>query len=262
MIPMEIQGLEQTIAEITDTARNLWEKGWAERNAGNISVNITGLLSAQELELFSNSTIRPLPITCSPLADQILIVTSAGSRMRDLAKNPWDHLCILKMDASGTYFKQWPEKGREPTSELLTHLAVHDMLMQTNSAAKALVHTHATELIALTQIRKFCSTETMNRLLWTMHPETKLFVPKGLGFIPYELPGTSGIADATAKTLEDHPVALWEKHGVIATGKSITEAFDTIDILAKSARIFFLVKSAGYEPEGLTDGQLNELMSW
>ena len=133
--------------------------------------------------------------------------------------------------------------------------------MRTNSAAKALVHTHATELIALTQIREFCSTGSLNHLFWTMHPETILFVPKGLEFIPYELPGTSGIADTTAKALEDHPVALWEKHGVIATGKSITEAFDTIDILAKSARIFFLVKSAGYQPEGLTDGQLDELVS-
>ncbi len=261
MIPMEFQGLEQTIAEITDTALNLWEKGWAERNAGNISVNITGLLSAQEPELFMDVAIYPLPVSYSSLADQIVIVTSAGSRMRGFAKNPWDHLCILKMDASGTNFKQWPEKGRKPTSELLTHLTVHDMLMRTNSAAKALVHTHATELIALTQIRKFCSTEALNQLLWTMHPETILFVPKGLGFIPYELPGTSGIAEATAKTLEDHPVAIWEKHGVIATGKSITEAFDTIDLLAKAARIFFLVKSAGYKPEGLTGEQLKELMS-
>jgi rhamnulose-1-phosphate aldolase len=258
---MGLQGLEQTLAEITDTARNLWEKGWAERNAGNISVNITGLLSAQELELFSNSTIRPLPITCSPLADQILLVTSAGSRMRDLAKKPWDHLCLLKMDASGTHFKQWPEKGREPTSELLTHLVVHNMLIRKKSDIIALVHTHATELIALTQIREFCSTEALNRLLWSMHPETKIFVPKGPGFIPYELPGTLDIASVTAKALEEHPVAVWEKHGVIATGRSITEAFDTIDILAKSARIYFLVKQSGIEPEGLTDGQLNELMS-
>jgi len=136
------------------------------------------------------------------------------------------------------------------------------MLIRTKSDIIALVHTHATELIALTQIREFCSTEALNRLLWTMHPETKIFIPKGLGFIPYENPGTPDIADVTAKALEEHPVAIWEKHGVIATGKSITEAFDTIDILAKSARIFFLVKSAGYEPEGLTEEQLNELVSW
>jgi len=259
---MEIQALEKTIIEITDTARNLWEKSWAERNAGNISVNITDLLSAQELELFSNSTIRPLPITCSPLADQILIVTSAGSRMRDLAKNPWDHLCILKMDASGTYFKQWPEKSREPTSELSTHLAVHNMLIRKKSTKKALVHTHATELIALTQIREFCSTEALNRLLWRMHPETILFVPQGTGFIPYILPGTSTIAEASALALEDHSVVVWEKHGVLGTGTTVADAFDTIDILAKSARIYFLVKQSGIEPEGLTDGQLNELMSW
>jgi rhamnulose-1-phosphate aldolase len=101
----------------------------------------------------------------------------------------------------------------------------------------------------------------MNRLLWSMHPETILFVPKGLGFIPYEIPGTSGIADATAKALEDHPVALWEKHGILATGTTVTDAFDLIDLLAKSARIYFMVKSTGYEPEGLTDAQLKELMS-
>jgi rhamnulose-1-phosphate aldolase len=261
MVLIELPNLKKTVFEITDTARYLWEKGWAERNAGNISVNITGLLSVQELERFNNSTIRPLPVSYSSLANQILIVTSAGSRMRDLAKKPWDHLCLLKMDASGTHFKQWPEKGREPTSELSTHLAVHDMLIRTKSTKKALVHTHATELIALTQIREFCSTEAMNRLLWSMHPETIMFIPEGLGFLPYELPGTSGIADATAKTLEDHPVALWEKHGILGIGTTAADAFDTIDILAKSARIFFLVKSAGYEPEGLTKGQLNELVS-
>jgi rhamnulose-1-phosphate aldolase len=159
------------------------------------------------------------------------------------------------------HFKQWPDKDREPTSELPTHLAVHDMLIRTNSAVKALVHTHATELIALTHIRDFCSTGSLNHLLWTMHPETILYVPRGLGFIPYENPGTHDIASVTAKALEEYPVAVWEKHGVLATGTTVADAFDTIDILAKSARIFFLVKSAGYQPEGLTEGQLNELVS-
>jgi rhamnulose-1-phosphate aldolase len=260
MILMEIQSLENTIAEIAGTARCLWEKGWAERNAGNISVNITGLLSEKEMELFNTGAIQSLPANYSYLSDQFLMVTSAGSRMRDLAEYPHDHLCILKTDASGTTFIQWPEKGRVPTSELPTHLAVHDMLIRTNSPAKALVHTHATELIALTQIGKYCSTEALNRLLWTMHPETILFIPDGLGFIPFELPGTSGIADATIKILEDHPVALWEKHGVLATGTTAADAFDTIDLLAKSARIFFMVKSAGFEPEGLTEEQLIQLM--
>ena len=258
---MEIQALEKTIAEITDTARNLWEKGWAERNAGNISVNVTGLLSTEELSLFNTVASQPSHGTRYTVKDQVYIVTAAGSRMRDLARHPWEHLCLLKTDASGSRYQQWPEKGRMPTSELSTHLAVHDMLVRTHSPAKALVHTHATELIALTQIREFCSTRSLNHLLWTMHPETIMFVPKGLGFIPFELPGSAGIAEVTAKTLEKHPVALWEKHGVLATGTTSADAFDTIDLLAKSARIFFMVKSAGFDPEGLTDAQLNELLS-
>jgi rhamnulose-1-phosphate aldolase len=54
-------------------------------------------------------------------------------------------------------------------------------------------------------------------------------------------------------------VALWEKHGVFAIAGSPYEAFDLVDILAKSAKIFFLTRSAGYEPQGLTGEQLKTL---
>jgi rhamnulose-1-phosphate aldolase len=256
---LQFPSLEKTVTEIAETAGYIWEKGWAERNAGNLSVNITGLVTSAELEIFTNSIIRPLSIIQSSLVGQVLMVTNAGSRMRDLVKNPWDYLCFLQVDVSGNRFRQWPDKGCAPTSELPTHLAVHNMLVQTNSTSTVLLHAHVTELIALTQIHKLCSTETLNRLLWSMHPETHLFVPQGLSFIPYDLPGTSDIAFASSLALQDHPLALWEKHGVLATGKSVSEAFDTIDLLSKAARIYFLVKSAGHEPEGLTDEQMKEL---
>ena len=256
---LKFPSLEKTVTEIAETAGYIWEKGWAERNAGNLSVNITGLFTPEELEIFTSSIIRPLPLISSSLAGQVLMVTNAGSRMRDLAKNSWDYLCLLQVDASGKSFRQWPDKGCAPTSELPTHLAVHNMLVQTNSPSTVLLHAHVTELIAFTQIREFCSTEVLNRLLWSMHPETHLFVPQGLSFIPYDLPGTSDIAFASSLALQDHPIALWEKHGVLATGKSVSDAFDTIDLLSKAARIYFLVKSAGHEPQGLTDKQLEEL---
>jgi rhamnulose-1-phosphate aldolase len=256
---MQINSLDNIIAGIASTAGFLWEKGWAERNAGNISVNITGLLTPVESEIFDNTVVRRLATTYSSLAGQTFLVTSSGSRMRDLSKNPWDHICLLKIDKSGNKFNQWPDPNREPTSELPTHLAVHDMFILTNSSSKILLHSHVTELIALTQIRELCSTEALNRLLWGMHPETILFAPKGLGFIPYEINGTVNIAKATVKVMENHPVALWEKHGVLASGTSVEDAFDIIDLLAKAAKIFFLVKSAGFEPEGLTDNQIQEL---
>jgi rhamnulose-1-phosphate aldolase len=259
---MEIKNLERTFSEIADTARCLWEKGWAERNAGNISVNVTEFLSAEEMSsLFGMGSPESFQGTRYTLGDQVIVVTTAGSRMRDLAKDPRKHLCVLKIDNDGSGYRNLSADNGKPTSELPTHLSVHEMLVRTGSAARALVHTHCTELIALTQIRELCSTEKLNRLLWCMHPETILFVPEGLGFIPFEVPGTTGIAGGTVTVLEKHPVALWEKHGVLATGTTVADAFDTIDLLAKSARIYFMVKSAGYEPEGLTEDQLKKLVT-
>jgi len=92
-----------------------------------------------------------------------------------------------------------------------------------------------------------------------MHPETMLFVPKGVGFVKYTTPGTEEIAFDTIKVLRNFQVALWEKHGVFAIGEDVLDTFDNIDILAKSAKIFFLTKSAGYEPEGLSNKELEKL---
>jgi rhamnulose-1-phosphate aldolase len=133
------------------------------------------------------------------------------------------------------------------------------MIAERGSIEKVVLHTHATELVALTQAKEFCNKDSLNKLLWGMHPETIMFMPKGVGFVPYILPGSAEIAMETIKVLQDHDVALWEKHGVFAIGKSISDTFDVIDILAKSARIFFTCRSANIIPEGFTAPQLKEL---
>jgi rhamnulose-1-phosphate aldolase len=92
-----------------------------------------------------------------------------------------------------------------------------------------------------------------------MHPETMIFIPKGAGFVPYILPGTQTIADETIKSFKKHDIVVWEKHGIFAIGKNPIETFDHIDIVCKSAKIWFQCKSAGFEPEGMTDTQLDEL---
>jgi ribulose-5-phosphate 4-epimerase/fuculose-1-phosphate aldolase len=40
------KNISEIIAGISRVAQYLWDKGWAERNAGNISVNITPFLPA------------------------------------------------------------------------------------------------------------------------------------------------------------------------------------------------------------------------
>ena len=146
------------------------------------------------------------------------------------------------------------------------HLLVREILFtdkvssdEFDSNEKVVLHTHASELIALTQLKEYCNEDKINKILWGMHPETMLFVPKGIGLVPYTTPGTDIIAERTIEALKNHDVALWEKHGIFAIGYDIVETFDIIDILAKSAKIFFMCMNAGIEPEGLSDSQLDEL---
>ena len=249
--------LSNILSEMADVAGMLWQRGWAERNAGNISVNITDL-TGDTVEDLNNLPLYQLPVTYPALAGKILLVSATGSRMRELAREPLKHSVIIHLNESGNGYRTI-SSGQEtiaPTSELPTHLGIHQMIAAEGRKEKVVLHAHVTELIALTQIKEYCREDKLNRLFWNIHPENGMFIPEGVGFVPYTTPGTNEIAEKTIKALENHSVALWEKHGVFAVSETLNEAFDSIDMLAKAASIFFLVRNAGYHPEGLTDEQL------
>jgi len=249
------------IAETAEVAGFLWQRGWAERNAGNISVR----LAAEDLaESYSsqNELLIPLTKRFPEIGGNLFLVTGKNTRMRDVAANPMENMLIIRVNDDGTgYFILSPdcETSLRPTSELSAHLDIHCMIARSKSDQRVVMHTHATELIALTQIKELCDEHQLNKVLWGMHPEAKVFVPAGVGFVPYVLTGTTSLGEATVSVLEKHDIALWEKHGVFAIGRTPAETFDLIDIMTKSASVYFLCRSAGIEPEGLTDSQLDEL---
>ena len=71
---------------------------------------------------------------------------------------------------------------------------------------------------------------------------------------------TLDLARATIRRLEQHDVVFWEKHGILATGADIVDCFDVIDTLNKSAQIYLCAHQAGFEPEGMTRKQLDDLV--
>jgi rhamnulose-1-phosphate aldolase len=259
----QVKEVKKILNEISEVAQYLWERGWAERNAGNISVNITDLLPEKTFRILSELPFLPLNKEYPGLRNTGFLMTGTGTRMRDLARNPLENVCIILIGGNGDIFHvaSWNEEANEirPTSELATHLAIHQMLILGHASERIVLHSHVNELIALTQIPGMNSSDIINRILWGMHPETLIFVPKGAGFVPYRMPGTEHIAQATLKELEHHEVVIWEKHGCLAIGENILDTFDTIDLLAKSARIYFYCRAAGIEPEGLSDTQLSDL---
>lgn len=266
---MEFKNLNKEISlvvdEISEAASYLWQKGWAERNAGNISVNITSFTSNEIRNLVEGGLYPefPLNIPLAAIAGNYFLVTGTGKRMRDVARD-FDHngLMIRVSDDGKSYciFKAEPkQENLLPTSELPSHLAIHEQLVKEGKNERVVLHTHPNELISLTHIREFCNQEALNKLLWGMHPETMVVVPEGVGFVPYLLTGSQEIADATLVKFRHHQVVVWEKHGCFAIGKNVFEAFDLIDTIAKSAFIYFQCRTAGYQPEGLTEEQLADL---
>ena len=262
----ENKKIAKTIKEVAGLADYLWQKGWAERNAGNISVNLSEMMTDTDMELeLDHFPMFQLERSYENLADLYFFVTGTGKRMRDLAQNPMKNACIIKINRKGNAYHIISMSKRNlynfrPTSELPTHLTVHNLLVATGSKNKAVVHTHPNELVAMTQIPRFQSTNELNRTLWGMHPEAFVFVPRGAFLVPYILPGSQKIAEATIEGFKaGHEVVIWEKHGAFAVGETVSDAFDMIDILAKSAQIWFLAKQSGNEPEGLNEAQLKEL---
>ena len=76
------------------------------------------------------------------------------------------------------------------------------------------------------------------------------------------LPSSVELADATIKAIdEDYDVVMWEKHGVFAVDTDIMSAFDQVDVLNKAAQIYISARNMGFEPEGMTDTQIQEFSS-
>lgn len=226
-----------TINMCAEVAGMLWQRGWAERNGGNLVVNITEDVDENIRRL--PPLVAPVSIgsTLEEIAGHYFYCKATGCRMRDLARKPMDNGVIIRISPSGETYEIVACKPLQPTSELPSHLAIHNYLTATRSEMKATLHTHPTELVALSHVAELCSTERMNETLWAMIPETRLFCPKGLGFLPYAEPGSIELAAGTLKLIEQHNAVLWEKHGVIAVGSDIMDAFDTVDILNKAAQI-------------------------
>lgn len=257
-----LEGRDALKAEILKTAEvagYLWQNGWAERNGGNITVNVTEWVDDAIRRLPAISEVKPIGVTLPELRGCYFYCKGTGKRMRDLARWPMENGAIIRiLDDCATY-EIVGDEVVWPTSELPSHLSVHARLIAEKSPYRATVHTHPIELVAMSHCRKYLEKDVLTRLLWSMIPETKAFCPLGLGVVPYFLPGSTALAEATLRELEDYDVVLWEKHGVFAKGLDAMDAFDQIDVLEKSAKIYIAARQMGFEPEGMSEAQLTEM---
>ena len=211
------------VDDIASAAAELARRGWAEANAGNISVRLSE----------------------GPVVSALL-VKRANTRMRDLARNPADGLCLLTFGAGDRSYSVTP-KGTQPSSELPTHVAVHDMLARFRHHDRVVVHTHPTALISLTH--RYPNQKRLIRLILSAHTEAPILLQDRLTAIPFLPPGSSSLGRATASALEQFSAVIWPGHGIVAVGRSAVAALDLIELTEKAAQIALNLGShAGLSP--------------
>lgn len=243
--------LEET-REFRAVAEVLYSKGWAEASAGNMSLRLSRLPEAVAKLPPDPKKIQVTALDMTDLVGDCFLVTGSGSRMREIAAAPEKHLCLIKILDNR---RLWLLDGSEKlSSEWPTHAGLHALFKENRSGERAVLHCHPLSLIVLSHI--FGDEKELNERIFRMQNETLLFVPEMIGMIPYALAGTKSLAKATKEKLKKYRLALWDKHGVIASGKSVNQALDRIEVVEKAAAIYLQLKSMGGEPEGLSDEQI------
>lgn len=251
--------LAAEVYKVAEVASYLWQKGWAERNGGNITVNITEYVDDAIRAMPAISEVKQIGVVLPHLKGCYFYCKGTQKRMRDLARNPMENGSVIRILEDCSSYEIIADQVVKPTSELPSHLSVHNYLLGKGMPYKASLHTHPIELVAMSHSKKFLEKDVASNLLWSMIPETKAFCPRGLGIIPYKLPSSVELADATISQLDEYDVVMWEKHGVFAVDTDIMAAFDQVDVLNKSALIYIAARNMGFEPEGMSQQQMQEM---
>jgi len=224
------------LIEIMRVTANMYRMGWDERNAGNISLLLDEKEIGEYLAADAVNRTFPTNFDAHALAGKVFLVTGTGKFFKNVQYNPQENLGIVRISTDGKSAELlWGfSGGASPTSEFSVHLMCHIARLKVNPSNRIIMHTHPTNLIAMTFVHSLDEKE-FTRTLWQLCIEGILVFPEGIAVLPWMLCGTNEIAQATAKKMEDFRLVLWAAHGIFGAGNSIDEAFGLIETAEKAA---------------------------
>lgn len=209
--------LSELIARISLVSAQINLHGWAEANAGNISVNISETVN----ELLETS-------------GNWFLVSRTGSRYRDLARDPIPNLVLISLDQDNEIIL--PQDAK-PTSEWGCHRRLQQLLQARNDGSKVVLHSHPAEIILLSQLDIYQDEATLNQALAEALPELTIYLPGGISTTHYSAPGSQELADCSVSALGERKVLIWQGHGIISTGRNPDAALDLMEVAAKAAAV-------------------------
>lgn len=255
MIEPPYPTLDELLGYIGEAGQRLAEIEASEGAAGNISVFIGWDLDPSAR--FPITEEIELPTTAVELAGKAFIVTGSGRRLREIHANPEANLGIVQVLEGGKTALLHTSNERlfqKLTSEFNSHLAVHrDQIAHNPTNFHALIHAQPLHLVYLSHITRYQDTGYFSRHVLRWQPESIVNLPEGIGFVPFMLPGSPELMLANVRTLREHKIALWAKHGVMSrSSTSVKKACDVIEYAETGARYEYLNLTNHGLAEGLS----------
>lgn len=242
------------VEEMVEVTSNLYRLGWDERNGGNISY----LLKESEVSEYLDTTkiLRNIPMNFdgTALKGCYFIVTGSGKYFKNVAQDPANNLGILRVSEDGQSVELlWGyTDGGVPTSELPAHLMSHIARLEVDPENRIVMHCHATHLLAMTFSHELTS-KAISRTLWEMCTECMVVFPEGVQVLPWLIPGSNEIGEATAEKMKQARLVLWSFHGVYGAGRTMDETFGLIETAEKAAQVYTYVQAQGGVKQTITD---------
>lgn len=235
-------------------AEALSQAGWAEANAGNISIRLRREESPTDP---ASGPWQPLSIAIPALAGEQFLVTAKGCQIRNIPHFPRRDCGVLELNGDGTAYRVvWGLERSVPTSEFFAHLLSHAVRKERSGGTeRVILHTHPVTLVALCHVMELDSAK-LTRLLWSMHPEGVALFPGGIAYLPFALPGSREISAMTCEAFQKFSMVLWEYHGVFASGRDLDHAFGMVQAAEKCANIYKTARALGGVTRTLRDDDI------
>jgi len=159
------------------------------------------------------------------LEDEQLLVTPAGSCLGELEPN--DLLCLAPAAESDPALPH-----ARPTSEL----AMHRCAYAQRPDAAAIVHAHLPHATAITVAGLSLEAPVLPELVVMLGT-----VPTA----PYATPSTAEGARAIEALIGTHDAILLDRHGALAVGTSVWDAYRKLEKLEHAAQVVLAARAAG-----------------
>ena len=255
---------------ISDTVRictEMYNKGWCERNAGNISMlldeaELKGYLPKPTASGFNVLRTIPTGVDAPQLNGACFLVSGTGEYLRNVCSNPERSLGIIRLTDGGRAAELlWGfSDGGSFTSELAAHIMTCEARLTVDPSHRVVLHAHPANIVAMSFVHSLDERD-FTRTLWRQITECVFVFPDGVGVLPWMLCGTPEIGLATAEKMISSRLVVWAHHGIYGVGTGPEEAFGLVETAEKAAEIY--MKTAHLPIlQTITDEQLKKTASY